>query len=111
MSHSFDLHNPPGIVVPKVQPLGDRVFVKKKPAEEKTPGGIFIPENVREAVYEGLLVAVGPGRIRKDGSRQEPRVRVGERVFFGKYTGEEVEVDGQKVLVLREDDLIAAVED
>ena len=95
-----------------VRPLHDRILVKRVEAENKTPGGIFIPDNVKEKPVEGLVVAVGNGVLTKDGERIPLDVKAGDRVLFSKYSGTEVKVvlDGGEHLILREDDVLAVLE-
>jgi chaperonin GroES len=92
-----------------VRPLGDRVLLKRVESETKTKGGIFIPETAKEKQAEGIIVAVGPGKVREDGSRREPSVKSGDRVLFGKYDGTEVKIDGEEHLIVRESDLLAVL--
>lgn len=93
-----------------IRPLQDRVIVKRKPSDERTPGGIIIPENAKEPLYEGTVLAVGNGKIMENGSIRPLDVKIGDQVLFGKYTGTELQMDGEKVLVLREDELQAVIE-
>jgi chaperonin GroES len=93
----------------KVRPLADRVLVKRIPEETKTAGGILIPDNAKEKPSEGAVVAVGSGKLLKDGSTKAPEVKVGDKVLFGKYSGTEVKVDGEDHLILREDDILGVV--
>ena len=92
------------------RPLYDRVIIKRVEGRDRTEGGLYIPENAKEKANEGLVVAVGPGRVLKDGRRVEPQVKVGDRVLFGKYTAPEVRLDDEEVLILREDEVLAVVE-
>ncbi|MCD6539533.1 MAG: co-chaperone GroES [Candidatus Omnitrophica bacterium] len=94
----------------KIQPLGDRVVVKPLEAEEKTKGGIVIPDTAKEKPQEGEVVAVGPGK--REGDKAVPlEVKVGDRVLYGKYSGTEIRDDeGQEYLILREEDILAKVE-
>lgn len=95
----------------KLKPLGDRVVVKPLTSEEVTKSGILLPDTVeKEKKEEGEVVAVGPGRINDQGQRNTPEVKVGDRVLFGKYAGEDVEVDGTEYKVLKEEDVLAVVE-
>jgi chaperonin GroES len=89
-----------------VRPLSDRVLVKRVASEEKTKGGIIIPDSAKEKPLEGVVVAVGPGFVRDNGSRRELLVKKGDRVLFGRYDGTEVKIDGQEHLILREQDLL-----
>lgn len=90
-----------------LKPLGDRVVVKVMEQEERTKGGIVLPDTAKERPQQGEVVAVGPGRILDNGQRVAPEVKVGDVVIFAKYGGTEVEVDGEEYLVLRESDILA----
>jgi len=90
-----------------LKPLGDRVVVKVMEQEERTKGGIVLPDTAKEKPQQGKVVAVGPGRILDNGQRVAPEVKVGDVVIFAKYGGTEVEVDGEEYLVLRESDILA----
>ncbi len=92
-----------------LRPLHDRVIVKRLDQETKTASGIVIPDSAAEKPDQGEIVAVGPGRRDADGKRVEPDVKVGERVLFGKYAGQSVKVDGNELLVLCEEDIVAVV--
>jgi chaperonin GroES len=92
-----------------IRPLQDRVIVKRIPEEEKTKGGIIIPDTAKEKPIEGEVVAVGPGKF-DDGKRIELSVKTGDRVLFGKYAGTEVKLDGEDRLILREDDILGIIE-
>lgn len=94
----------------KFKPLQDRVLVKRVQSEEKSTGGIIIPDNAKEKPAEGKVVAVGNGKVLKSGEVRKPEVKVGDRVMFGKYTGSEVVVDGEEHVVLREDDLLCVLD-
>ena len=94
----------------RVRPLQDRVIIKRvEEREEKSVGGIIIPDTAKEKPQEGLVVAVGPGR-REDGKVVAPDVKKGDRVLFGKYTGNEIKLDGEEHLILREEDILGVVE-
>ncbi|MHB1126910.1 MAG: co-chaperone GroES [Bacillota bacterium] len=93
-----------------LKPLGDRVVVKTLSGEEKTLGGILLPDTAKEKPQEGEVVAVGPGRILDNGNRVKPEISVGNRVIYAKYGGTEVKVDGVEYLVLRESDILAIKE-
>lgn len=95
----------------KLKPMGDRVLVRREKAAEKSAGGIFIPDTAREAPQHAVVVAVGPGARREDGGRIEPRVKDGDRVLLAKWSGTEVEMDSEKMLVVREDDILAVIEE
>ncbi len=93
----------------KLKPLDDRVVVEPLEAEEKTPGGIVLPDTAKEKPQRGKVIAVGPGKLLDDGTRVPVPVEVGDEVIFGKYSGTEVEVDGKELKILRESDLLAKV--
>ena len=93
----------------KFRPLHDRVLVKRLESEEKTAGGIIIPDTAKEKPIEGEVIAVGPGKL-DDGKRIELNVKAGDRVLFGKYAGTEVKLDGVEHLILREDDILGVIE-
>ena len=94
----------------KLRPLHDRVIVKRLEQETKTASGIVIPDTAAEKPDQGEVMAVGPGRLDEDGERMPMSVKVGDRVLFGKYSGQTVKVDGDELLVMKEDDLFAVVE-
>jgi len=91
----------------KVKPLQDRVLIKRVEEESKTKGGIIIPDSAKEKPQEGLVVAVGPGKVTDNGTRVTPGVKAGDRILFGKYSGTDIKVDGVEHLILREDDILA----
>ena len=93
----------------KVKPLHDRVIVKRVDEEEKTAGGIIIPDAAKEKPQEGMVVAVGSGK-REDGKVLALDVKAGDKVLFGKYSGTEIELDGDEHLIMREDDILGIVE-
>ena len=90
----------------KVRPLHDRLIVKRLEEEEKTKGGIIIPDTAKEKPIEGKVIAVGPGRLLKDGRRLAPSVSVGDTVLFGKYSGTEVKIEGEELNIMRESDIL-----
>ena len=92
-----------------IRPLQDRVLVKRVEEEEKTKGGIIIPDTAKEKPIEGKVVAVGNGKVSEDGSVRPLEVKAGDRVLFGKYSGTEVKIDGEEHLILREDDILGIV--
>ncbi len=92
-----------------LKPLADRVIVKPSEAEEKTKGGIILPDTAKEKPIEGTIVAVGPGKIGDDGKTVKPEVKVGDKVLYGKYSGTEVTIDGEEYLIMRESDIFAIV--
>ena len=93
-----------------LKPLGDRVIVKQDEAEEKTAGGLIIASETKEKPQTGTVLAVGEGKIDKDGKNLPMPVKVGDRVIYGKYGGTEITVEGDDVLILRADDLFAVFE-
>lgn len=95
----------------KVKPLQDRLVVKRLAEEEKTKGGIIIPDAAKEKPQEGKVVAVGPGKVTDNGQRVTPEIKAGDKVLFGKYAGTEIKIDGEEHLILREDDVLAIIED
>ncbi len=94
----------------KVRPLRDRVIVKRIKEEEKTKGGIIIPDTAKEKPIEGEVVAVGDGRVLDNGQKIPLEVKEGDRILFGKYAGTEIKIEGEELLIMREDDVIAIVE-
>jgi len=94
----------------KLRPLHDRVIIKRLEAETKSAGGIVIPDTAAEKPIKGEVVAVGSGKILEDGKVRPVGVKAGEKVLFGKYSGTEVKVDGEELLVMREEDLVAIIE-
>jgi chaperonin GroES len=94
----------------KLRPLHDRVIVKRLDAETKSAGGIVIPDTATEKPSKGKVVAVGTGKIQDDGKVRPMAVKAGDQVLFGKYSGTEVKVDGEDLLVMREEDLMAIIE-
>ena len=94
----------------KLRPLHDRVIIKRLEAETKSAGGIVIPDSATEKPIKGEVVAVGNGKILEDGKVRPLAVKAGDKVLFGKYSGTEVKVDGEELLVMREEDLVAVIE-
>ncbi len=94
----------------KVRPLHDRVIVKRLEEERTSPGGIVIPDSAAEKPIQGKIVAVGKGKILEDGKVRPLDVKVGDKILFGKYSGTEVKVDGEELLVMREEDVMAVIE-
>ena len=95
----------------KLRPLGDRVVVKAAPHEEKTKGGLVLPDTVKEKPIEGIVVAVGPGKLNDDGKRTPIDLKPDDRVIYSKYSGTEVKLDGEdELLVISERDILAVVE-
>ena len=93
-----------------LKPLHDRVLVKRLDSEEKTKGGIIIPDSAKEKPLEGKILAVGDGKIGDDGKHQKLAVKKNDKILFGKYAGTEIKVDGEDLIILREDDILAIVE-
>ncbi len=94
----------------KIRPLGDRILVKRIKEEEKTKGGIIIPDTAKEKPQEGKVVAVGKGKVTEDGKLIAPEVKAGDKVLFGKYSGSEIKLDGEEHLIMREDDILGVLE-
>jgi chaperonin GroES len=94
----------------KIRPLHDRVVVRRVEDERKSPGGIVIPDTAAEKPMQGEVLAVGNGKIQEDGSVRPLDVKIGDRVLFGKYAGTEFRQDGEEVLMMREDDIMAVIE-
>ena len=95
----------------KIRPLQDRIIVKRlESADKKTPGGIIIPDTAKEKPQEGEVIAVGPGKVTDDGKLKAMNVKVGDKVLFGKYSGNEVKMDDQDYLIMREDDVLGVLE-
>ena len=94
----------------KFRPLGDRVVVRRVQEEQKTAGGIIIPDTAQEKPQEGQIVSVGPGALGDDGKRVPPEVKAGERVLFGKWSGTEVKIDGEDLIIMKESDIMGVIE-
>jgi len=94
----------------KFRPLHDRIVVRRITAEEKTPGGIIIPDTAKEKPMEGEVIAVGPGARDEQGQIQPLDVKAGDRVLFGKWSGTEVKLDGEELLIMKESDIIGIIE-
>ena len=94
----------------KLKPLDNRVIVEQVEAEEKTKGGIFLPDTAKEKPQIGMIIAAGPGKLLDDGKRGAMSVAKGDKVIYGKYMGNDVEIDGKKYVILRESDLLGIVE-
>ncbi len=94
----------------KIRPLGDRVLVKRIAEEEKTKGGIIIPDTAKEKPQEGKVVAVGKGKVDEKGKTTPLDVKAGDRILFGKYSGSEVKLNGEEHLILREEDILGIIE-
>ena len=94
----------------KIKPLDDRVLVKQSEAEEKTAGGIVLPDSAKEKPQRGKVIATGPGKLLDSGERGKLCVKKGDMVFYGKYAGSDVEVDQETLVILRESDILAIIE-
>jgi chaperonin GroES len=94
----------------KIQPLHDRVIVRRVDEGEQVRGGIIIPDSAKEKPQEGEVIATGLGKYRKDGSRQSLDVKPGDRVLFGKYSSSEIKIDGEELLIMREDEILGIIQ-
>ena len=94
----------------KIRPLQDRILVSRLESEEKTAGGIIIPDNAKEKPMEGKVVAIGNGKVLEDGKTRKPDVSIGDKILFSKYSGSEVKINGEEHLILREDDILGVIE-
>ncbi|HEY6565652.1 MAG TPA: co-chaperone GroES [Pirellulaceae bacterium] len=94
----------------KIVPLGDKLVVKRQDAEEITTGGIVLPDNARERPRQGRVLSIGEGPMLKDGSRVRPQISEGDRILFATYAGTEIKVDGEDLLILSQDEVLAIVE-
>ena len=94
----------------KIKPLQDRVIVKRQEEEEKTKGGIIIPDSAKEKPQEGTIIAVGPGKVANDGKTIAMTVKEGDLVLFSRYAGTEIKIDGEEHMIMREDDILGIVE-
>jgi chaperonin GroES len=94
----------------KIRPLQDRVIVRRVKEEEKTKGGLFIPDTAKEKPLEAIVLAVGNGKVLEDGTVRPLDVKEGDRILFGKYSGSDVKLDGDETLVLRENDILCVIE-
>ena len=94
----------------KIRPLQDRIIVKRLEEEQKTKGGIIIPDSAKEKPIEGKVIAVGKGKVADDGKLIKMEVKVDDKVLFNKYGGTEVKIDGQEYLIMREDDILGVIE-
>jgi chaperonin GroES len=93
----------------KIKPLADRIVIKPSLAEEKSRGGIIVPDTAKEKPVVGEVVAIGPGKVTDDGKTVKPEVKVGDKVLYGKYSGTEVTIEGEEYLIMREADIFAIV--
>ncbi len=94
----------------KFKPLKDRVFVKYTSEEEKTSGGLYIPDTAKEKPQKGVIVAVGSGRVTDDGKKQPMEVKVGDTILFDKYSGSKIKIDNEEYLIIREEDILGIIE-
>ncbi|MBI4766031.1 MAG: co-chaperone GroES [Deltaproteobacteria bacterium] len=94
----------------KIRPLHDRVIVQRLEEEEKTKGGIIIPDTAKEKPQEGKVIAVGPGKVLENGTKTPLDVKVGDKILFGKYSGTEIKIEGEEFLMMREDDILGVIE-
>jgi chaperonin GroES len=94
----------------KIRPLHDRVIVQRLEEEEKTKGGIIIPDTAKEKPQEGKVIAVGPGKVLENGTKVALDVKVGDKILFGKYSGTEIKIEGEEFLMMREDDILGVIE-
>jgi chaperonin GroES len=94
----------------KIRPLQDRILAKRVVEEEKTAGGLFIPDTAKEKPLEAQVIAVGNGKVLEDGKVRPLEVKAGDRVLIGKYSGSEVKIDGEEHIILREDDVLAVIQ-
>jgi chaperonin GroES len=94
----------------KIRPLQDRVIVRRVKEEERTKGGLYIPDTAKEKPIEATVVAVGNGKVLEDGTVRKLDIKAGDRILFGKYSGTEVKIDGEEHLILREDDILGVIE-
>jgi chaperonin GroES len=94
----------------KIRPLHDRILVKRLAEQEKTAGGLYIPDTAKEKPIEAQVVAVGSGKVLEDGSLRKLEVKTGDKVLFAKYSGSEVKINGEEHLILREEDILAVLE-
>ena len=95
----------------KVKPLNDRVLVQRVEELQVTKGGIFIPDTAKEKPVEGKVIAVGPGKVNEQGTRVPLNLKEGDRILFGRYSGSEIKIEGQEYLMMREEDILAIIED
>jgi chaperonin GroES len=94
----------------KIRPLHDKIVAKRLAEEEKTAGGLFIPDTAKEKPLEAQVIAVGSGKLLDDGSHRALEVKVGDKVLIGKYSGSEIKIDGEEHIILGEDDILAVIE-
>jgi len=94
----------------KVRPLHDRLIIQRLDEGEQTIGGIIVPDSAKEKPQRGKVFAVGQGKVRDDGSRQQPDVKAGDTILFGKYSGQDIKIEGEEYLILREDEVLAIID-
>ena len=94
----------------KIKPLYDRILVKRLEEQDKTAGGLYIPDSAKEKPLEALVVAVGAGKVQENGSLRKLEVKAGDKILFSKYSGSDIKIDGVEHLILREDDVLAVIE-
>jgi chaperonin GroES len=94
----------------KVRPLYDRILIKRVDEEEKTAGGLYIPDTAKEKPMQGLVIAVGTGKVQEDGSVRKLEIKAGDKILFSKYSGNDIKIDGTEHLILREEDVLAVLE-
>jgi chaperonin GroES len=94
----------------KIKPLYDRILVKRLEEQEKTAGGLYIPDSAKEKPLEAVVVAVGQGKVQENGSIRKLEVKAGDKILFSKYSGSDIKIDGTEHLILREDDVLAVIE-
>ena len=94
----------------KIRPLYDRILVKRIDEQQKTAGGLYIPDTAKEKPQEALVVAVGAGKVQEDGSLRKLEVKAGDKILFSKYSGSDIKIDGAEHLILREDDILAVLD-
>ena len=94
-----------------VRPLHDRIIIQRLEEGEQKVGGIIIPDSAKEKPQQGKVIAVGIGKVKDDGTRQAPDVKAGDLILFGKYSGQEIKLDGEDYLIMKEDEILAVIED
>ena len=94
----------------KIRPLYDRILVKRIDEQQKTAGGLYIPDTAKEKPQEALVVAVGNGKVQEDGSLRKLEVKAGDKILFSKYSGNEIKIDGEEHLILKEEDVLAILD-
>ena len=94
----------------KIRPLQDRLIVRRLDSEEKTAGGLYIPDSAKEKPQQGEVVAVGKGKVKEDGTVIPMDIKKGDKILFGKYSGTEIKLDGEELLIMREDEVLGVIE-